>query len=46
MVAVMFKYKELNIDAGGFQIYFKGYGLIKVFEAVSKNGGLEYWVTK
>jgi len=21
-------------------------GLIKVFETVSKNGGLEYWVTK
>ena len=33
------------ISNKGTIVHLKGYGLIKVFKIVSKNGNVEYWVT-
>ena len=36
---------KLPISNKGTIVHLKGYGLIKVFKIVSKNGNIEYWAT-
>ena len=36
---------QLPISNKGTIVHLKGYGLIKVFKMVSKNGNIEYWAT-
>ena len=36
---------KLPISNKGTIVHLKGYGLIKVFKMVSKNGNIEYWAT-
>ena len=36
---------QLPISSKGTIVHLKGYGLIKVFKIVSKNGDIEYWAT-
>ena len=36
---------QLPISNKGTIVHLKGYGLIKVFKIVSKNGNIEYWAT-
>ena len=36
---------EAGIDETGTVVHLKGYGMIKVFKIVSKNGDIEYWAT-
>lgn len=36
---------ELFILPAGTQVHLKGYGLVKVFRSVDKNGNAEYWAT-
>lgn len=36
---------ETAIEAGGTVVHLRGYGLIRVFRIVSKDGGTEHWAT-
>lgn len=36
---------ELFISRAGTHVHLKGYGMIKVFRSVDKNGNAEYWAT-
>jgi hypothetical protein len=36
---------ELALNEEGTQVHLKGYGMIKVFKIVSKNGDIGYWAT-
>ena len=36
---------EHDISSLGTEVHLKGYGVIKVFEVVSKKGDIEYWAT-
>ena len=36
---------ETTIEAGGTVVHLQGYGLIRVFRIVSKNGDTEHWAT-
>lgn len=36
---------ELNLSSEGQIVHLKGYGMIRVFQIVAKNGDMEYWAT-
>jgi putative transposase len=36
---------SIEIPAGGRAVHLKGYGFVKVFKSVSKNGDVEYYAT-
>ena len=37
--------ESIEIPAGGRRVHLKGYGFVKVFKSVSKNGDVEYYAT-
>ncbi|MBK1642562.1 hypothetical protein CKO12_11875 [Chromatium okenii] len=37
--------RDVHISAEGEIVHLKGYGLVKVFRIVAKNGDTEYWET-
>jgi len=36
---------DTAVDAGGTEVWLKGYGLVQVFKIVAPDGGVAYWAT-